>query len=174
MRWFDSAVREWLGHTLRVRLAGAAIATAGLAFMGFGTLGSSVVQTAGTHVAAFPDPGCTAAGTLACQNEGNEGTGTTGTDCGNISGRNPSLDYFVFVDPHGDFTGNTQAWFDFTPPGSPVAGTIDPSNHKFFYVSVDPSSHPNSVETEASGDVTDTDLTLNWTGSCEHTTSTTT
>ena len=106
MTTLRDGMRAWFSHTLRVRLAGAAIATAGLAFMGFGTLGSSVITN--TQLT----------GAFTC-NTGQEcvkgaQVPTTATaftvDCGFISNPDPTLDYWHFVVNSNKDTGG----WDFT------------------------------------------------------------
>jgi hypothetical protein len=129
------------------RVAGAAVATAGLALIGFGTAGATTVGGLGALTLAASDPGCTpsAAGpgvVVVCLHEDQEGTTATGFDtqsCDNIASRDPSLDYFVFVLPAAGDAGRF-----FVPPSPTVTfdtgsttGTIG-SNPKFFFASAAP------------------------------------
>jgi hypothetical protein len=98
-----------LSSTLGVRLAGAALCTAGLAFIGFGTIGSplSLFGAKNTTV-TVTDPGCNST-TTNCINESFEGK-TVAQD--NVSCDFPSAiptdDAFLFVLPA---SGNPKATF---------------------------------------------------------------
>lgn len=120
-----------LSSTMGVRLAGAALCTAGVAFIGVGTIGSPFsLFSAKNATVTVVDPGCPDATTLVCLHEAFEGN-TISQDnvtC-DFTSLFPNEDGFLFVLPdHGikpapEFTAGTFE-AQFAGIASPVTGFV--------------------------------------------------
>ena len=172
-----------LPSTLGVRLAGAALCTAGLAFIGFGTVGSQWSLFSAKNTGVVADPGCDSS-TTNCLNESFEGN-TIAQDKLNcdFTSRFPNEDAFLFVLPS---KGNSQPTFVpgtffavFQGIGSPVQGTVgvpDVGNgdQKFAVVYVAAGSVLEEAYSQATNGTPVFGDDFNVTGGCEATTTTTT
>ena len=172
-----------LRSTLGVRLAGAALCTAGLAFIGFGTVGSQWSLFSAKNAGVVADPGCDST-TTNCLNESFEGNtiAQDNVQC-DFTSQFPNEDGFLFVLPT---KGNSNPTFVpgtffavFQGIGSPVQGTVGVPGvangaQKFAVVYVPAGSVLEEAYSQATNGSPVFGDDFNVTGGCDATTTTTT